>query len=723
MSISTVSAERRRFLKQSLLGTAGLMIGVRANAKGHSLVKLFENNIATELNPFVLIDTNGIITLVNSRPDMGQGSIQAVTSLIAEELEVRMDQIQIMHSDGQAKYGSQGAGGSSTVRGLWFDLREAGAAAKEMLIKTAADRWKTSPEKCHASEGAVYLTGTDKKYSYGELAKDAAKLEVPKSPKLKDPKDFKILGKYHKRSDIPSKVNGTAVFGIDVVVPGMLYATVIHAPSVQGKLVRFDATQALAVAGVKQVIKTDHPYPGGKTEAIAVIAENYWAALKASKLVTAQWDHGDLSQTLNTEKYFKDAYTAAGKPGVRAEEEGDFDALFAASEKKLESIYETPFLAHAAIEPVNATAHVKEDGSVEVWAPIQGPDGALDETAEYLGIAKEKVKIHPQLLGGSFGRKAFMDFMKEAIDLSRQLKAPVKLIWSREEDMMQGPFRPAMLSRMRGVIGNNNHLSALSHQAIGESIQGQHWNGLPEYKADDWLAGELSKENHKYGFPVHHLSYSRVKTPIPILWWRSVYASNFGWGQECFIDEMAHKAGLEPIAARKQLLRNSKRDLAILEKLEEIIKSSPALPEGHARGIAMFRSFESMSAAMVEIARKDKRIRIVKVTSIIDCGQYVNPDNVKAQTEGNIAMGLSSAIKGGITFSDGKCDQTNYHQFQIMRMSEMPKVEVHIMDNLEKPGGVGEPGLPPIAPALGNAIFNLTQKRIYKLPVDLENLI
>lgn len=714
----SVSTQRRQFLKQSLLGTAGLIIGVKTAGAGNELVKIFAEDLMTEINPFVLIDAMGKITLVNSRPDMGQGSHQAVSSLIAEELEVRLDQIQVISSDGRAKYGDQSSGGSSTVRGLWTNLRQAGAAAKEMLMQAAANKWNTTPDRCHADDGIVYLTGTDKKMTYGALAAEAAKLEIPKNPKLKDPKEFKILGKYHKRLDIPSKVLGSAVYGIDVVVPGMLYATTLHAPSVQGKLISFDDAAAKMVPGVKNIIKTKHEYPGGTTDALAIVASNYWSALKASKLITCHWEEGDLTTTLDTNFYFKEAYNAAEKEGIRAEEDGDFNAFYAASDKKLESTYETPFLAHAAIEPVNTTAHVKEDGSVEVWAPIQGPDGAVEETAKFLNIASDKVIMHSELLGGSFGRKAYMDFMKEAIDISRQVKAPVKLIWSREEDMTQGPFRPAMLSKMRGVIGENNRLAALSHHAIGESIQGQHWNSIMPYQADNWLSGELSKENHKYGFRVHHLSYSRIKTPIPILWWRSVYASNFAWGQECFIDEMAQKAGIDPIEARRQLLSRSPRDLKVLEKIAELNKANP-LPTGHARGMAMFRSFETMGAALVEITKTNDVIKIVKVYSVLDCGQYVNPDNVKAQTEGNIAMGLSAAVKGGITFTQGKCDQTNYHQYQVMRISEMPQVEIHIIENLEKPGGVGEPGLPPIAPALGNAIFNLTKKRWYKLPIDL----
>jgi isoquinoline 1-oxidoreductase beta subunit len=707
---------RRDFLKVSSLSSLGLVLGVNTLANAAPVKKLTARLMDLEINPFIIISTDNTITLVNSRPDMGQGSTQAVPSILAEELEVDLSKVNIIQSDGKAKYGSQQSGGSSTVRGLWTKLRKTGAAAREMLIETAAKRWGVSMEECYAELGEIYLKGSTKSFTYGELAEDAALLEIPKNPKLKDPKDFKYLGKFHKRLDVPSRVTGKAVFGIDVVVSGMLYAASVHAPSIEGKIISIDDSAALKVTGVKHIVRSKSFYPGGENESVAVVATNYWSALKASRLLTIQWDNGTLNESLNSDKYFADMYKAAESEGVRSEEDGDFNAYYKASENKLEGIYETPFLSHSAIEPVNATAHVKPDGSVEVWAPIQGPDGAIGDAAGVLGITPDKVKINPTLLGGSFGRKAFMNFMKEAIDISRQVKVPVKLIWSREEDMAQGPYRPAMLSKMQGVIGKGNNLSALSHQAIGESIQGQHWDGLMPYEADGWLAGELAKENHKYNFGVHKVTYSRVETPIPILWWRSVYASNFAWGQECFIDEMAQKAGKDPIVARKELLKGNERDLKVIQKLEDVLTT---LPAGHARGVAMFRSFSTMSAAAVEIKKGENGIEIVKVTSVIDCGQYVNPDHVKAQTEGNIVMGISAAVKGGITFSNGKCDQSNFHNYQFMRLVEMPIVDIHIMENQEAPGGVGEPGLPPIAPALGNAIFNLTGERHRKLPLDL----
>lgn len=724
---------RRTFIKTGILGTTGLILGVRSTATSATLIKLAQENLTSELNPFVSISSDGTITLVNSRTDMGQGSIQAVSSLIAEDLEVELSQIRIVSSDGTSKYGSQLAGASSTVRSLWTPLRQAGAAAREMLTQAAAKRWNIDPGECFAREARVFNRQNDKSFSYGELAAEASALEVPKEPKLKPSHEFRILGKSNKRPDVPSKTDGSAVYAMDVDIPGMLYAMTIHPPAIHSKLRSFDASKALTIKGVRYVIRTERFVPAGKVapanaafsfwsgfesrDAIAVVADSYALALKASKLVDAQWDDTGTNEIVDSPRYVNELYQASS-PGAIAESEGDFETSFAQRVEKLEAVYETPFLAHAAIEPVNATVHVRDDGTVDIWASVQGADWALDQAALYLGIDKQNIRVHTKLLGGSFGRKGFMDFLLEALDISRKIKAPVKLIWTREQEMTQGPYRPAMLSKLKGIVKDRS-LFGLSHQAIGESIQGQHWNGTLPGQADSWIAGELSKGNHKYNFAVYRLSYSRVKTTIPVLWWRSVYASNFAWGQECFIDEMAHRAGIPPLEARKSLLANSPRDLKILEKIEEISDRPGFLPEGHACGIAMFRSFESMSAALVQVTQEKGAIKIVRVISVIDCGLCINPDNVKAQTEGNIVMGLSAAIRNGITFSNGKCDQTNFHQYQVLRFHEMPSIEVHIMDNQEKPGGVGEPGLPPIAPALGNAIYNLTGKRHRKLPLSL----
>lgn len=712
---------RRNFLKKSAVGSLGLVLGIQQLASATAVKKINPAVLELEINPFIVIDTLGNITLVNSRPDMGQGSTQAVPSLLAEELEVDLAKVNIVQSDGRAKYGSQQSGGSSTVRGLWMPLRKAGAAAREMLIEAAANEWKVTPANCYAKDARVYLKDSNKSLSYGELSEAASKLEIPKNPKLKDKADFKYLGKYHKRLDVPSRVTGKAVFGIDVDVPGMFYAVMVHAPGIHTKLASFDDTEAKAVLGVKRIFASKRKMPHTEVDAIAVVADNYWAALKASKLIKPTWETEGTVE--NSDDYFAAMHREVPNEGVNAEEKGDFNAFYKFSEQKLEAVYETPFLAHAAIEPVNATAHVKTDGTVEVWAPIQGPDGALQQVSEYLGVGQDKVKVNATLLGGSFGRKAYMDFLMEACAISKEMNAPVKLVWPREEDTAQGPYRPAMLSSMKGVIDKNATIAGFHHHAIGESIMGQVFGWQPPYEADGWLSGELSEENHKYNFGVHKLSYSRVKTTIPVVWWRSVYASNFAWGQECFLDELAHQAKKDPFEVRMALLKNSKRDQVVLEALKNAANLNETLPQNEAKGIAMFRSFESMSAACVHLVKSDEGIKIAKVTSVIDCGMYVNPDHVKAQTEGNIVMGLSAAIKGGITFTAGKCDQQNFDSYQFLRISEMPEVNIVLIENDEKPGGVGEPGLPPIAPALGNAIFNLTGKRLRKLPLDMTALV
>lgn len=711
-----MATQRREFLKTLGLTGLGIAFGLDAVANGQTLHKVASSALTLEINPFILIDTLGNITLVNTRPDMGQGSTQAVPSLLAEELEVRLDQVKIVQSDGREKYGSQQSGGSSSVRGLWLPLRQAGAAAREMLIKAAAQKHGAAISEFYAKEGRIYHRPSNKSYSYGELSELASTFEVPQNPTLKDPKDFKLLGKFHPRLDVPDRVTGKAVYGIDVQIPGMVYAKVVHPPRIHDTIGSIQDAATRKIPGVLDVVKTERAMPHTTTEAVAVIASNQWAALKGAKALEVTWKSAtDKYLRQNTAEYFADARKAADKSGIRFEEKGDFDAVFQQATNKLEAVYETPFLAHAPIESENATVHVKEDGSVEVWAPIQGPDGALTQVAQYLGIPEEKVKINVTLLGGSFGRKAYMDFLNEACHLSKQLKKPVKVLWTKEDDITLGPYRPGMLSKMQAAWTGNRSI-AFHHQAIGESILGQVFKGLPPTQADPWLGEELSQHNHQYGFSTHKVSYSRVETSIPIVWWRSVYASNFGWGQECFLDEIAHAQGKDPLDFRLGLLKAAPRYQKVLTELAEIAKYKEVAP-GTAKGIAMFRSFDSISAACVTVAKTSDGIKVTDVVSVIDCGMYVNPDNVKAQTEGNIIMGLQAAMKGGITFEDHQCQQSNFHDYAILRHSETPKMTIHIIENGEKPGGVGEPGLPPIAPALGNALFKLTGERQRTFPL------
>ncbi|MCE6992579.1 molybdopterin cofactor-binding domain-containing protein [Dyadobacter sp. CY323] len=719
--MENIQSSRRDFLKATTLTSLGLAVGISGFTKDSSLKKIAPAFLKLEINPFIIIDTLGNITLVNPRPDMGQGSTQAVPSLLAEELEVSLDKVLIVQSDGQGKYGSQTSGGSSSVRGLWMPIRRAGAAAREMLTTAAAKRWNVPVDECIAEDGRILHKASGKSLTYGELADDASKLEIPKEPKLKEAKDFKIIGKYNKRLDVPERVNGKAIYGIDVDIPGMVYASILHSPALHGKVVSIDDAAAKKVKGVLSVMKTQRPMPHRTSEAVAVIATNWWAALKGKKALNVTWDNAGLDQSVSTANYFEKTYEAAKKDGINYEEKGDFSAKYAVAKEKLEANYETPFLAHAPIEPENAIAHVKPDGSVEIWAPVQGPDWALRDVCGYLKIKPEQVKINVTLLGGAFGRKAYHDFLLEACHISKELGKPVKVIWTREDDISQGPYRPGMLSHMQGFV-EDGKIAGFHHHAIGESIVAQVFGGLKETESDPWLSAEIATENNKYQFSgASKVSWTHVKTDIPVVWWRSVYASNFGWGQECFVDELAHLAKKDPMKARMEML-SDERFRKVLQTLSQKAMWEEKLPAGTGKGIAVFSSFGSISACCMTVSKKDNGVKIDKVVSVIDCGYYVNPDNVKAQTEGNIVMGITAAIKDGITFTSGVCDQSNFHQYNVLRLNEMPAIEIHIIDSGANPGGVGEPGLPPIAPALGNAVFAATGKRLRKLPFDITNI-
>jgi isoquinoline 1-oxidoreductase beta subunit len=719
--LENIKPSRRDFIKASTLTTFGLALGISGFTRDAALKKITPAILRLEINPFIIIDTAGNITLVNPRPDMGQGSTQAVPSLLAEELEVSLEKVLIVQSDGMGKYGSQTSGGSSSVRELWMPIRKAGAAAREMLTSTAAKKWNVPVTECIAEDGKIHHRATGKSLTYGELADDASKLEIPKDPKLKEARDFKIIGKYNKRLDVPERVNGKAVYGIDIDIPGMVYASILHSPAIHGKVVSIDDSEAKKVKGVLQVIKTERTMPHRSAEAVAVVATNWWAALKGKKALRVKWDNADYEKTLTTASYFAQTYEAAKKEGINFEEKGDFTAKYTTAKDKLEAQYETPFLAHAPIEPENAVVHVKEDGSVEIWAPVQGPDWALRDVCGYLKIKPEQVKINVTLLGGAFGRKAYHDFLLEACHISKELKKPVKVIWTREDDISQGPYRPGMLSQMQGFV-EDGKITGYHHHAIGESIVGQVFKGLKDDEADPWLSEEISTGNNKYNFSsASKVSWTNVKTDIPVVWWRSVYASNFGWGQECFIDELAHLAKKDPLKARMEILPDD-RFKKVLETLAEKANWAEKLPEGTGKGMAVFKSFGSISACCITVSKSGQGIKIDRVVSVIDCGHYVNPDNVKAQTEGNIVMGITAAIKDGITFTNGVCDQSNYHQYNVLRLNETPVMEIHIVDSGAVPGGVGEPGLPPVAPALGNAVFAATGKRLRKLPFDINNL-
>ncbi|MCD9017341.1 xanthine dehydrogenase family protein molybdopterin-binding subunit [Parachryseolinea silvisoli] len=721
MLAESPKTNRRDFIKTSGLATLGLLIGLDAKA---NLLNLSSDNAAAlpvEINPFILIGADNTITIINPRPCMGQGTIQSVPAMIAEELEVDMENVTIIQSDGKSKYGAQTSGNSSSIRRLWLPLRKAGAATKEMLIEAASGKWSIAPTQCYAENAKVFRKDNGQSFTYGELVEAASKLSVPQEPVLKQKNEFKILGKPAKRFDLDDRVTGKAVYGLDIDVPGMVYAAILHSPMIFGKLVSIDDSEVIKIPGVIKTIPCERTMIYTTTDSVAVIASNWWAASKGRSALKVAWDKNGLDTTLDNKEYMSRCYTAAKKDGIRFEEFNDFQSKFETSQSKLDLTYETPFLSHVPIEPETATAHVKEDGSVEIWAPLQGPGETLEEIARYLNISTEKVKIHVALMGGSFGRKAYMDFIKEACFLSNKLKIPVKVIWTRDDDIRQGPYRPALLSHMQGFV-EDGKIKGFHHHMIGESILGQVFKGLADDKADPWIGEESSPNNNKYIFTeAHKVSWTNVKTVIPIMWWRSVNASNIGWGQECFIDELAHLAGKDPLQARLDILEDE-RFRKVLATLAEKTNYHQKLPQGSGRGIAITRAFGTIVACCITATKSGNGVKLDSVVSVIDCGIYVNADTVKAQTEGNIIMGITAAIKPGIVFNKGVCAQNNYNNYPILRINETPKIEVYIIENAEAPGGVGEAGLPPVAPALGNAIFATTGIRKRNLPIDITNL-
>jgi isoquinoline 1-oxidoreductase subunit beta len=714
---------RRDFIKASSLLAIGFSLPSWGGAKNEiRKIEVANAALGLELSPYIVIDDLGKIIIYNAKPDVGQGTWQAIPMLLAEELEVSMEQIEIRITDGTPKFGAQGIGGSNSIRSRWKPMRQAGAAAKEMLIKAASAKWQVAESECFAKEGKIFSKANNKSFTYGELIADASKLEVPKNPTLKDPKDFKLLGKSLPRPEIPSKTNGKAAFGIDAVLPNMLYATIEMPPAIYGKVASFDGTEAMKVKGVKYVLKTERKLAHAIPEAVAVVADNYWAALKGRKALKINWNEEGVEK-LSTDKYAEKLRELGKQDGlIHADNsKGDFAKTYTESSQKIESIYETPHMAHSPIEPVNATVWVQGE-KVEIWASVQSIDGVVKQVSEYFKFKPENVKVNAMFLGGAFGRKSNIDFVMEAVHIAKQLSQPVKLIWTREDDIKQGPFRPAMLSVMQGTLDENKALSGLNHKQVGDAILRQAAKMDFKTKPDFVNIESVGFKGSPYDIPNRRNSSNLAESPVPIHWWRAPSACHNVFPQESFIDEMAHLAGADPLEFRLKMLQNEPRMLKVLQEL--VVKADyKNVKSGQAIGISMAQLYGTFIAQAVTVSKKGSGVKIEKVVSVVDCGLTINPDNVKAQTQGNVVMGISTAIKNGITFADGKVQQNNFHDYQMLRMSEANfPIDVYVIESLENPGGIGEAGLPPIAPALTNAIFRLTGKRIKTLPFEMDRV-
>lgn len=720
---------RRDFLKAAGLTGVTFALGLASKELLASpVLNLSALPETAELTPYVLIDKTGHITIMNPRPEIGQGTYQSVPALIAEELDISLDKVTIKQTGGETKFGgmwSQAVGGSGSIRGGYTQMRKVGASAREMLIQAASEQWHVPASECITQEATVIHKPTGKKLSYGQLAEPAAKLPVPKDPKLKDPSQFTMLGKSIPRPDVPMKVNGQAQFGMDAKVPGMVYASIERCPVFGSKLVDFDATQSLKIKGVQKAVKVERVVGKNRYEGIAVIADHYWPALQGRKALKVQWDHQQYNRFRSAD-FEKNLRELAKNDGVVGHNAGDFDKSFAESPTKLEALYETPMVSHAPMEPMNALAHYQpgatpKDDKIELWVSSQGGDLVRAEVARVLKVPADNITVHILFNGGGFGRRLTQDFATEAALLSKTIGKPVKVIWTREDDTTLGPFRPMTFSAMRGALSADGKAVAFQHKVVSPSIDATMNETYDKTKPDGTMLEGTGEQ--KYEIPNLSTRYVHADIHIPLTYWRSVTSSTVAFAHECFLDEMAHKAGQDPMAFRMGLLTKNSDTKRMLTKLREISNWDKPLPAGKGRGVAQWEFFAGLAGQVVEVSKKNGKLSVDKVYCVIDLGTVVNPDTVKAQVEGAIAMALTAATKDGITFDNGQASQTNFDAYRMVRINEMPVVEVHILaEGGPTIKGVGEPGLPPLAPALANAVFAATGKRIRRLPFDLETV-
>jgi isoquinoline 1-oxidoreductase beta subunit len=700
---------------------AALSLGFAIPSKGKELTILkteTAESLGVELNAWISIDTSGKVTITNHRAEMGQGAYQSVAQMIAEELEVDMSKINIVFAQGhQTRYGSQITGGSSTIRGSYKKLMKLGASAREMLIEAAAKKMNVNRAECFAENGEVIHKPSGKRMSYGELVTDASKLEPPKDVALKHPKDYKVLRKPLARQDTPLKVNGKAIFGLDKRIPGMLYAVVERNQRFLGKVKSFDDSAAKAVSGVKHVLKVQMNVFSHKREGVAVVADNLWSAMQGRKALKVEWDDTGFEHH-STDQLYAQMREDLKKEPISFKTKGDVKSAFANASKKVEAIYETPYQSHSSMEPLNCIAHFK-DNKCEIWGPIQAPDWVQKDVAPMLGIKPEDLTVNMTFLGGGFGRKAFLDYPHEAAVISKAVNAPVQVVWTREDDMNQGPFRPGMVYQCKGSLNEGGGIETFETIAAGQNMG--HQNPGANLKSYNDSVTEGLPETYLDSIGNYRFGDVPLNSPVPVMWWRSVYSSTNAFAFESFIDELASAAGKDPIDFRRQHFWDGRlHELA--NKLEEV-SGWKTRGKNAGYGVAITECFSSIVGEVVKVSKDASgKIQIDKVWAVMDCGWYVNPDIIRAQIEGSIIMALGAAVTHETTFADGKAVQQNFHTYKMPRISDTPPIEVHIMDNDEKAGGVGEPSLPPFAPALTNAIFDLTGKRIRKLPFKFETV-
>jgi isoquinoline 1-oxidoreductase beta subunit len=734
---------RRDFLKTGATGSAALVIGfyLPSSAFGDSAEDQ-EKKPANPFNAWVHLTPDNRATLILGKSEMGQGAMTALPMILAEELYLDWKQVTVEQAPTNPAIYDHGTGGSGSVAGSWLPLRRAGAAAREMLITAAAQQWTVSRDTCKAQNGGV-LHGARKQFlTYGELVEVAAKLPVPdfNTVPLKNSDDFTIVGHDRHRFEAGAKSTGAAKFGIDSRPAGLQYAVIARCPVFGGKVAKFDATKAKNVPGVRDVLTIDPVGEGAFTAGgVVVLADNSWAAMQGRKALEITWDEGP-NAAESSDSLRKHFIENAAKPGKIVRNDGDAEAVLSGAAKKIEAVYELPFAAHACMEPMNCTVHIRPDGA-EAWVPTQAPQWAQQVIAGVAKLPPEKVIVHTTLMGGGFGRRYQADFVMEAAQVAKATGKPVMALWTREDDMQHDFYRPASYHHFQGALDAQGKLAAWKHFQSSTSIAAV-WDkdkGKPE--ASEFATAAFIP----YETPNFRVEYALGHSGVPRAWWRSVEHSSSGFVVESFVDELAAAAGADPLAFRLALIGDARKipdftnpkenkplDTARLKGVLQLAAEkaewgSPAaagkpLPKGVARGIAGYYSFESYTAAVAEVSVKNGAVQVHRIVYAVDCGRPVNPSGVAAQVESAAVYGLSALMKDAITIDRGRVQQSNFNDYDMPRMKDMPKIEVHLVRSKEDPTGIGEPGLPVVAPAVCNAVFAATGKRLRRLPIRSEDL-
>jgi isoquinoline 1-oxidoreductase beta subunit len=709
--------KRREFLKFSLAASGGLLIGFYLPGTG-KLASAQESANAFVPNAFVRVGADERVTVIVNHSEMGQGVYTSLPMLLAEELDADWSKVGFESAPVDPKYnhpafGMQMTGGSSSVWSGLEQFRQAGAAARAMLVAAAAQRWNVDPESCRTESGAVFDT-SNRKLTYGQLVAEAAKLTPPEHVQLKDPKTFKLIGKPIKRLDTGVKLNGKAVFGLDVKLPGMLTAVVARPPIFGATMKSFDDAKARSMPGVRKISQV----PSG----VAVIADTFWQAKVARDALHVEWDEGAM-HAFSTTQMMQDFRERAKSPGVSVRKEGDAPSALANAARKIEAVYEVPYLSHLMMEPLNCVVDLRPD-SCEVWTGSQFQTIDRANAAKTAGLPNEKVQLHTTFLGGGFGRRANpqSDFVVEAVYVAKAIGAPAKVqvVWTREDDMQGGWYRPAFLHAIEGGIDATGNPVSWRSRSVGQSIMaGTPFEAMMLKGKEYDPASVEGIDDLPYSIPNVAVESHQVAVNVPVQWLRSVGHSHTAFAVECFIDELAALAKKDPYQFRRELLLKQPRYLRVLDLAAQKAGWGKPLPHGIGRGMAVHFAFGSYLAHVAEVSVTDGKIRVHRMVCAIDCGQYVNPGIISAQIEGGAIFGASAALFQELTFEGGRLQQTNFNTFPVMRMNECPEIETYMVESNEKSGGIGEPGVPCAAPAIANALFSVTGKRIRRLPIRL----